>query len=77
MLAHRLEADFDDPYDEVSSAKSLNSSFHSGDKSLTSSHSGDSNSRDNLLQLIEAGWSISPFIGIAEEQWEYQMTLVT
>ena len=49
MLAHKVEElddPFDDDDDDVSSAVSLSSS---------SSHCSESNSGDNLLQLIEPG----------------------
>ena len=46
MLAQKVA--FEDPYEDVSSAKSLSSSSHT-------SPFNETDSRDNILQLLDAG----------------------
>ena len=46
MLAQKVDPGFDDPYEDVCSAKSLSSSSHTSPFS-------ESDSRDNILQLLE------------------------
>ena len=53
MLAQKVDPDYEDPYEDVSSAKSLSSSSHT-------SPFNETDSRDNILQLLEAGYFSFP-----------------
>ena len=48
MLAQKVDPGYDDPYEDVSSAKSLSSGSNQSPFS-------ESDSRDNILQLLESG----------------------